>query len=171
MLSANSYSKFQFNYERRARNVFTYKRKDLHCLSSIEFTWVGFPNHPTCSLVVESRGRSSTWLSQRHTRAPLAAAIRLMSGHGAQPRSNQVFYVEERKPEYPEKSPRSTGENQQTQVTYDAGPRIKHGTIVARGERFHRCATCAPQLRPSFKLSYFCRSETKFMVEGAIRIP
>ena len=50
---------------------------------------LGLANHPTCSLVAELRGRSSTWPSRRHTRAPLAAAIRLMSGHGAQPRSNE----------------------------------------------------------------------------------
>ena len=52
-----------------------------------------FLGAPPCSLVAELRGRSSTWPSRRHTRAPLAAAIRLMSGHGAQPRSNQGWFL------------------------------------------------------------------------------
>ena len=50
------------------------------------------------------------------------------------------------KPEYPEKNPRSTGENQQTLLTYHAGSGNRTRAIVVRGERSHRCATCAPSV-------------------------
>ena len=75
----------------------------------------------SCSLVAELRGRSSTWPSRRHTRAPLAAAIQLMSGHRAQPRSNQGWFWGGRKTGVPGEQPSKPGKKQQTQLTYEAG--------------------------------------------------
>lgn len=40
----------------------------------------GVPNHP--SLQLNCKGHSTIWLSQRHTKALLTAAILLMSDHG-----------------------------------------------------------------------------------------
>ena len=53
-------------------------------------------------------------------------------------------FLEGGKPEYPEKNPQSTGENQQTLLTYHAGSGNRTRAIVVRGERSHRCATRAP---------------------------
>ena len=57
--------------------------------------------------------------SKAYNMTPLAATIRLTSGHGAQPRSNQVFCGGRKTGQHGEKTPRSTGEDQQTQLTYD----------------------------------------------------
>ena len=47
-----------------------------HKSRGIKIHWLA---NPTCSFVPELQGRSSMWPSRRHTRASLAAAIRLMS--------------------------------------------------------------------------------------------
>ena len=49
--------------------------------------------------------------------------------------------MEGRKPEYLEKNVQSTGENQKTQLAYDAG--IEPRTIVVRGKGSHCFAPCA----------------------------
>ena len=102
-------------------------------------------HHPPCSLVAELWRRSSTWLSRRHTRAPLAAPIRLMSGHGAQPRSNQGWFLWR---EENWRTKRKTLEPQERTNKLKShmmpGSGIELGTIVVRGEHSHHCATRAP---------------------------
>ena len=75
-------------------------------------------------------------------------------------RSNQnlevLIFVEEGKPENPEKNPRSKDENQQqTQPTCDAGSRnrTRDSWSLVGGERSHHCAIPAP--RPFDSPEYF----------------
>ena len=126
----------------------------------IEKLKIGLANHPPCSLVAELRGRSSTWPSRRHTRAPLAAPIRLMSGHGAQPRSNQGWFLwrEENR-----RTRRKTLEAQERTNKLNShmipGLGIELGTIVVRGEHSHHCATRAPLILPVQNMDgidYYC---------------
>ena len=77
---------------------------------------IGLANHPPCSQWLNcgdaaQRGRvkgiqGRLWL----TRVWPRSTARIESG---------LVFVEGGKPENPEKNPRSTGENQQTQLTYD----------------------------------------------------
>ena len=68
-----------------------------------------------------------------------------MSGHGAQPRSNQGWFLwrEENR-----RTRRKTLEAQERTNKLNShmiqGPGIEPGTIVVRGERSRRCATRAP---------------------------
>ena len=55
-----------------------------------------------------------------------------------------VGFEEGGKPENPEKNPRSKGENQKTNSTYDAGSGNRTRDTLVGGERSRHCATTAP---------------------------
>ena len=56
-----------------------------------------------------------------------------------------LVFVEDRKPEYPEKNPQSRDENQrQTQPTYDGEYGNRTRATLVEGERSHHCTIPAP---------------------------
>ena len=65
-----------------------------------------------------------------------------------------LVFQERGKPENPEKTPWSKGENQQqTQPTYDAGSGNRTWDTLVGGKRSHHCATPAPPevCKPPYK--------------------
>ena len=89
-------------------------------------------NHP--HLQLNCGGCSSKWPSRNHTRVPLlVATIQLMSGHGAQPRSNQGWIL------WQEESWEPRGKNLEAQKRTNklnshimSGPGIEPGTSGGR---------------------------------------
>ena len=109
----------------------------------IIITW-GWLIIPACSLVAELWECSSTWLSRRQTRAPLAAAIRLISGHRAQPRSNQGWFLwREENWRTWRKILKAWKRTNKLNSRMMLSPGIKPGTILVRGKCSHHCATRA----------------------------
>ena len=97
------------------------------------------------------RWHSSTRLNRRHTKAPLAAAIRSMCDLGAQLTAswNQLYagFCRRGKSENPEKNPWSREENQhKLNALMASGPGINLGHIGGRRVLSPLCYPCSPLL-------------------------